>query len=201
MQDGDFRARKPAIDVTRLDDGTTTAASSGSTIKTKSTAEMPEKLTVRRARRGEAGHLTALCLRSKRHWGYDEPFMRLAAMTLVVTEAAIAAGDVWVAATAGTDHALGVTALGGSGSELELQLLFVDPPAMGLGVGRLLFDVARQHLTSAGVDRMLILSDPNATGFYLRMGARPIGEAPSDAIPGRMLPLFEYRHRTDQRLA
>jgi hypothetical protein len=39
---------------------------------------------------------------------------------------------------------------------------------------------------------LLILSDPFAEAFYARLGAVRIGEGPSDAIPGRLLPLLEY---------
>jgi len=35
-------------------------------------------------------------------------------------------------------------------------------------------------------------ADPNAAPFYERMGARFVRNAPSDAIPGRTLPLYEY---------
>ena len=34
---------------------------------------------------------------------------------------------------------------------------------------------------------------PNAAGFYERNGAVRSGEAPSDAVPGRLLPLYEVR--------
>ena len=44
-----------------------------------------------------------------------------------------------------------------------------------------------------GAERLTILADPNATGFYERDGAVRIGEAPSDAMPGRLLPLYEVR--------
>jgi hypothetical protein len=37
------------------------------------------------------------------------------------------------------------------------------------------------------------LADPNAAGFYERSGAVRVGEAPSDAVPGRRLPLYEIR--------
>jgi hypothetical protein len=37
-------------------------------------------------------------------------------------------------------------------------------------------------------ERLTILADPNAAGFYERNGAARIGEAPSDAVPGRPLP-------------
>ena len=40
---------------------------------------------------------------------------------------------------------------------------------------------------------MTILADPNAAGFYERNDAVRIGEAPSDAVPGRLLPLYELR--------
>ena len=44
-----------------------------------------------------------------------------------------------------------------------------------------------------GAGRLTILADPNAAAFYERAGAVRIGEAPSDAVPGRLLPLYELR--------
>ena len=44
-----------------------------------------------------------------------------------------------------------------------------------------------------GAEWLTILADPNAAGFYERNGAVRIGEAPSDAGPGRLLPLYEVR--------
>jgi hypothetical protein len=46
---------------------------------------------------------------------------------------------------------------------------------------------------SAAPSRLTILADPNAAGFDERNGAVRIGEAPSDAVPGRLLPLYEIR--------
>src|SRR3982074_3929041 len=47
---------------------------------------------IRKAEPGEAESLTALCVRSKPHWGYDAEFMRLCTAALTVSEASIAAG-------------------------------------------------------------------------------------------------------------
>ena len=47
---------------------------------------------VRLATRGEATSLTALCLRSKAHWGYDAEFMRLSTPHITVHERDIEAG-------------------------------------------------------------------------------------------------------------
>jgi len=148
-------------------------------------------LAVRPARPGEAAGLTALCLRSKAHWGYDAEFMRLSALTLKVHETDIAAGRVLVATDA-SGRPVGVACVQGHAGEVDLADMFVDPPAIGSGAGRLLFEASVVLARGLGADRMTILADPHAAPFYERMGARFLRNAPSDAIPGRLLPLYEY---------
>ena len=147
--------------------------------------------TLRLARAGEAERLTSLCMRSKAHWGYDAVFMRLSAEALTLAEADISAGRVLVAVDA-AGRTIGLVRVEPDGEEAELGLMFVDPPAMGSGAGRLLFEAATQLARTLDARRMVILADPNAAPFYERMGARFVRYAPSDAIPGRMLPFFEY---------
>ncbi|HXO91994.1 MAG TPA: GNAT family N-acetyltransferase, partial [Stellaceae bacterium] len=72
-----------------------------------------------------------------------------------------------------------------------LDKLFVEPRRTRAGVGRRLLRHAIAEARQRGARRLTILSDPFAAGFYQRNGATRIGEAPSDAVPGRMLPLFE----------
>jgi hypothetical protein len=45
----------------------------------------------------------------------------------------------------------------------------------------------------AGFEYLEIAAEPNAEGFYRKMGAQSIGETPSASIPGRMLPLLRVR--------
>ena len=146
---------------------------------------------IRPARAGEAESLTALCLRSKAHWGYDADFMQRSARTLVVRPAEIDAGRV-VVAVDGEDRPLAVASVLGDGRIADLDLLFVDPPAMGGGAGRALFAAAVELAQGLGASTLTILADPNAASFYERVGARFVRNAPSDAIPGRSLPLYEY---------
>ena len=146
---------------------------------------------IRAARVGEAAKLTALCARSKAHWGYDAEFMRLSASALAVDEADIKAGRVLVAADV-EDRPLGMAVALGKGETVDLDALFVDPPAIGSGAGRTLFVAALDLARGLGARRMTILADPNAAAFYERMGARFLRNAPSDAIPGRTLPIYEY---------
>jgi N-acetylglutamate synthase-like GNAT family acetyltransferase len=147
---------------------------------------------IRLARIEEASALSELCFRSKAAWGYDEAFMALARVVLKVSPEQIAAGDVWVA-TSVDGQVAGMVALGSSAEPdtLDLDKLFVEPQCIRTGVGRALIAHAIDEARRRGAKRLTILSDPNAAGFYERNGARRIGEAPSDAIPGRSVPLYK----------
>lgn len=146
---------------------------------------------VRAAKPGEGQDLSALCVRSKAHWGYDATFMRLSAASLAVNEDDIAVGRVLVAID-DAGRVIGVACVVPDGDVADLDSLFVDPPAIGSGAGRALFDAAVALARKQGARRMTILADPNGAAFYERMGARFLRNAPSDAIPGRTLPFYEY---------
>src|SRR5262245_5677807 len=151
-------------------------------------------LRVRLALPGEAELLTRLCMRSKAHWGYDAHFLERASRSLQIDPAAIDAGRVFVATGAG-GGVLGVAdccALPEPGA-FDLLHLFIEPNSLRQGVGRALFLAASAWCVAQGGSRLLIQSDPNAALFYQRLGARPIGETPSDAVPDRLLPWLEYR--------
>jgi len=150
-------------------------------------------VTIRPARPEEAAALTLLCLRSKSHWGYDAGFMQQAATGLTLSEPMISAGQVLVAER-GTGCLLGVAAIArlDSAGAFDLALLFVEPTVIRTGVGRTLFDAAVRHAARQGARHLSILADPFAEAFYQRLGAVRIGEAPSDSIPGRVLPLLRY---------
>jgi adenylate cyclase len=126
-------------------------------------------------------------------WGYDDAFMALTSAALSVREAEIEAGDVWVAEAGGC--LAGVVALGPAAEPdaLDLAKLFIAPGWLRRGIGRALLAYAVAEAGRRGARRLTILSDPNAAGFYERSGATRIGEAPSDAVPGRALPLYEMR--------
>lgn len=120
--------------------------------------------------------------------------MALVQTALEVRPEQIAAGDVWVA-TAADGGLAGIVALAPSEepNTLDLDKLFVEPRHIRTGVGRALLAHAIIEARRRGAKRLTILADPNAAGFYECQGARRIGEAPSDAIPGRSLPLYEVK--------
>jgi GNAT superfamily N-acetyltransferase len=110
---------------------------------------------------------------------------------LTVTPAQLAEEEVVVAERDG--EVLGFYALALSPPDAELTNLWVDPPHIGTGTGRLMFEQAATLARARGVERLLIDAEPNAEPFYRRMGAVQIDSRPSQWIPGRSLPLMELR--------
>ncbi|PWE16809.1 GNAT family N-acetyltransferase [Marinicauda salina] len=146
---------------------------------------------LRPARSDERDALDALILRSKAWWGYDAAMMAVMARWLRADPDAIEDGRCRVAEAG--EQRLGVAQLGRlENGAVELELLFIDPAAIGSGVGRALYDWAREAARRAGATRMTILADPQSRGFYEAMGARFVEDRPSQAVPGRTLPWLEH---------
>lgn len=80
----------------------------------------------------------------------------------------------------------------GAASEAELAYLFVEPAAIGRGVGKQLFQHAQAQAAHLGCSTLLVESDPHAAGFYRAMGGVEVGQRVSPALPGRALPLLRY---------
>ena len=151
------------------------------------------QITIRPARAQEAQALSALCFRSKAHWGYGEEFMARSRASLTISPEFIATGRVFVAEPEGCAP-LGVASVAPLKEEgaYDLVHLFVDPATMLKGVGRLLFEAAAKKARAEGARRLVVQSDPHAVGFYRRLGATDAGEAPSESVPGRMLPMLHF---------
>ena len=143
------------------------------------------RVEIRPARPGESGAITALSLRSKAHWGYDDAFMAQCATELRWDEEDLDRLLVHVAEQGG--ELLGFAAVDPGADPPELDALFVEPRAMGAGVGRALLATARAAAVEEGIAELAIDSDPEAEAFYLRAGARRVGEARSRST-GRVLP-------------
>jgi GNAT superfamily N-acetyltransferase len=148
-------------------------------------------LLIRPAIAEEAPLLTALALRSKRLWGYDDDFMRNASSDLEIVPESFLTRQYFVLESESTMQ--GFYSLEPLHDGVELTHLFVVPEGVRHGFGRLLWDHAVNTARRAGYRRMKITSDPNAEGFYIAMGAVPIGAVESPVVPGRKLPVLEFR--------
>lgn len=142
---------------------------------------------LRPARVDETPALSALAWRSKAHWGYDEAFLEACRAELTVRPEHVAAGRV-VVATSGP-RVVGFSILLGGPPRAELEMLFVEPDA--IGTGSALLTQLRVDALALGCRALRIEADPNATGFYERHGAVRVGDQPSATFPGRTLPILE----------
>lgn len=73
------------------------------------------------------------------------------------------------------DQSVGFYALSQKDGKLDLLHLWVLPDWMGRGIGRTLFNHALERTRTLGFRELAIESDPNAEGFYRRLGARRVG--------------------------
>jgi ribosomal protein S18 acetylase RimI-like enzyme len=137
-----------------------------------------------------AGTLTRIALAAKRHWGYPERWIELWTPLLTFTSADLERADFFVAQV--DDEIAGFYSLTTAGPRAELENLWVLPAFMGRGVGRGLFEHALARARERGCSDMEIESDPNAVGFYEKMGARLVGQhvGAVDDQP-RILPVME----------
>ena len=144
---------------------------------------------LRDARKSELSSLGELCLRSKAVWGYDDAFMTACRNELTLRPDELQSTHLQVAERDST--VVGLAQVKVTGTDADLLKLFVEPVLLGSGVGRLLFEWATAKVRGLGAVRMIIEADPDATPFYEHMGARYAGFAPSQSIPGRMLPRMQ----------
>jgi GNAT superfamily N-acetyltransferase len=143
---------------------------------------------LRRATAADVSTLTRIAHAAKRHWGYPEQLIELWKDDLTVLPADVDADLVFCAEREGA--MAGFYSVSGIGTAAcEIEHMWVLPEHIGTGLGRALFEHMVRTLREQGVRTLRIASDPNAVGFYERMGARREGDVP--ATPeGRTLPLL-----------
>jgi GNAT superfamily N-acetyltransferase len=149
-----------------------------------------DRIRVRPARPDEAPALSELALRSKGHWGYDAAFLAACRDELTLKRADLTPGNASVAEDE-AGRVLGFVLIDGAAPRGRLDMLFVDPSAIGSGVGRRLFREGLATARRLGMRSLAIDADPNAEPFYRAMGARVVGTVPSGSVAGRVLPLME----------
>jgi len=151
----------------------------------------PQRL-IRRATADDTDALTDLAHRAKAHWHYPAVWMRQWDAQLTILPGYLEMHDVWVADRDG--EILGMCALEDRGDRWHLEHVWVEPAVHGQGIGRALVMHALDEAWRRRSDVVDLLSDPFATGFYERLGARHAGDVPAP-MPGardRTLPQYEF---------
>lgn len=151
------------------------------------------EIRVTRARPEQAERLSQIAFAAKSYWGYPSQWIELWHNQLTITKQFILENEVYAAVDDEDGAVLGFYALTGSGEKMVLEHLWVQPRSLRAGVGRKLFEHAIALATESGAQRIDIESDPNAEGFYQKMGAETVGEVTYEleGLP-RSLPLMSY---------
>jgi GNAT superfamily N-acetyltransferase len=145
-----------------------------------------------RARSDDADALTAIAHAAKRHWGYPENWIAAWRDTLTMRPEFITTNVAYIAVE--NERPVGFYVLTQEPDGPHLDHLWILPSSMGRGIGRALFEHAATEVNRLGFRSMKIEADPNAEGFYKRMGAIRIGTSTSETCGERReLPLLEYR--------
>jgi len=152
------------------------------------------EIVVRKALVGEAAVLRSICLQSKRSWGYSDEFMTRFSEQTIIDADSISTDYVVVASQGET--IIGWLRILTNRAPMILDDLWVLPTVFGKGVGRLLFTEAISVAKELGQSEFELDSDPNAQGFYERMGCIKVGETFSSM--GRYIPRMWYAVVADQ---
>jgi GNAT superfamily N-acetyltransferase len=126
-------------------------------------------MTIVRARPEDVEALTEIAHAAKRHWGYRETWIAAWRDTLTMGPEFITANVAYIAVE--NQRPVGFYVLTKEADGPHLDHLWILPSSMGCGIGRALFEHAAAEVNRLGFRSMKIEADPNAEGFYKRMGA------------------------------
>jgi GNAT superfamily N-acetyltransferase len=142
---------------------------------------------IRPANSGEAQRLREIAFASKSYWGYERERVQRWSDALDFSPTGLAGKEVYVAEAEG--RAIAWSALIPKGEVLWLDDLWVEPESIGKAIGSKLFRQAVERARHLGATRLELEAEPNAVGFYERLGARYL----RDSEPGewgRVLPVM-----------
>ncbi|MEO7970781.1 MAG: GNAT family N-acetyltransferase [bacterium] len=145
---------------------------------------------IRRATIDDTTTLTNLAHAAKRYWGYPEQWIKQWQNELTISNDFVNENEVYLLVS--EDKVRGFYALVLRDEKAELEHLWVSPQHIGTGVGKELFTHAMQRAADRDVSEVELSADPNAEGFYQKMGAHRIGEVRAD---------MDNKPRTVPRLA
>ncbi len=120
----------------------------------------------------DAALLSEICVAAKSYWGYPQEWMRAWSGLLRVTPEYIQEHSVYKGLV--EDKVVSWYALVGIGEVVVLDHLWVQPAYIRQGIGQALFQHALKTAADLGAKKMEIEADPNARGFYEKMGARVV---------------------------
>jgi ribosomal protein S18 acetylase RimI-like enzyme len=140
----------------------------------------------------EASALSQIAFAAKAYWGYPERWLEIWKPQLTVSPEYFEKNESWVAEADG--NLIAFYTLQEKVGNAWIENLWVSPEFIGKGVGKKLFLHAAALSRERGYKILQLEADPNAVGFYEKMGMHKIGERHSE-VEGqlRILPIMEMK--------
>jgi len=154
------------------------------------------EISIKNAKLDDLEKINEILRSSKSYWGYDTEFIDSFMKKLGVTIFYMQSHTIKLFYV--HDDLAGFYSFGmNDENQFELDNFFLHPNYIGQGIGFKLWDACCQTAKEIGQDEFIIWSDPNAEGFYLKMGCEKIGVRSSPMMPGRYPPVLKYKIRND----
>lgn len=144
---------------------------------------------IRKAKPKDSDTLSNLAYKSKSYWGYSIDFLKRCKDDMTVTVEYIEQYPVYVLEKDSKIIAFYSFDL----KNTKLEALFIDPDYIGKGIGKLLWLDLLGKAKELNIKEFTLDSEPNAEGFYLKMGANKIRYTASTVFPDRNLPLMKVK--------
>jgi GNAT superfamily N-acetyltransferase len=133
---------------------------------------------IRSGRAAEGDRLKEIAIASKGHWGYEPERVREWADRGDFGRETLERLALFVAEAGG--RAIAWASVEPRGETAWLADLWVEPAWIGKGVGTSLFRRAAKHARESGAHVLEWEAEPNALGFYEKMGARRLRDSTSE---------------------
>jgi GNAT superfamily N-acetyltransferase len=135
-------------------------------------------IVIRRADANEGPRLKEIAIASKGFWGYELEQVREWAARGDFSPEGLGRFAAFVAESRG--RAIGWSSLVQRGDVGWLEDLWIEPEWIGKGVGSRLFRHTAAHARELGATRLEWEAEPNALGFYEKMGATHVRDIVSE---------------------
>jgi len=151
------------------------------------------KINIRHAFPEDAHVLSEIAFSAKAHWGYPDHLMEIWRPDFTFSAEYFIEHENWTAELEG--KLVAFYTLDEKDGNAWIENLWVMPEHMGKGIGKRLFLDALSRSRLRGYLILRLESDPNAVGFYRKMGMYKVGEVnrPIDEDPSRVLPVMEIK--------
>ncbi|MGK4568312.1 GNAT family N-acetyltransferase [Flavobacterium sp. 3HN19-14] len=139
----------------------------------------------------DAELLSETAYTSKKNWGYSDELMNLWLQDLTIKSNYITNNKVFKVFN--NEIYLGFFAIQVlENGDAEIDHLWLKPEYMRQNFGQEIFMHIMNYLSSEGYEKAKLIAEPNAIGFYQKMGGKVTGKFQSK-IPGRILDIYEFQ--------